>query len=78
MTMPDLTITIPLDAQTARAYSADSPEEKKKMEALVSLWLRALAAGQYPSLQKVLDAIGQKAESRGLTPEILESLLKDV
>lgn len=75
--MPDLTITIPLDAQTARAYKSASPEERKKMEALVSLWLRALAAGQYPSLQKVLDEIGQKAEVRGLTPEILESLLKD-
>lgn len=78
MTMPDLTITIPLDAQTARAYSSASPEEKKKMEALVSLWLRALAAGQYPSLQKVLDEIGQKAAAQGLTPEILGSLLKDV
>ena len=28
--MPDLTITIPLDAQTARAYNTASPEEKKK------------------------------------------------
>jgi hypothetical protein len=76
--MPDLTITIPLDAQTARVYRSASPEEKKKMEALVSLWLRALAAGQYPSLQKVLDDIGHRAEARGLTPEILESLLKGV
>jgi hypothetical protein len=74
--MPDLTITIPLDAQTALAYSCASPEEKKKMVALLSLWLRALAAGQYPSLQKSLDEIGRKAEVRGLTPEILESLLK--
>jgi hypothetical protein len=74
--MPNLTITIPLDAQTARAYGSASPEEKKKMEALLSLWLRALAAGQYPSLQKVLDEIGRKAEARGLTPEILEALLK--
>jgi hypothetical protein len=74
--MPELTITIPLDAQTARAYSSASPEDKKKMEALVSLWLRALAAGQYPSLRKALDEIGRKAEARGLTPEVLESLLK--
>jgi hypothetical protein len=48
------------------------------MEALVSLWLRALAAGQYPSLQKVLDDIGHRAEARGLTPEIPESLLEGV
>lgn len=74
--MPDLTITIPLDAQTARAYSSASSVEKKKMEALVGLWLKALAAGEYPSLQKLLDEIGEKAEARGLTPEILETLLK--
>jgi hypothetical protein len=76
--MPDQTITIPLDAQTARAYSSASPEEKKKMEALVGVWLRALAAGQYPSLKKMLDDIGRKAEARGLTPEVLESLMKGV
>jgi len=74
--MPDQTITIPLDAQTARAYSSASPEEKKKIEALLSVWLRALTAGQYPSLQQVLDDIGRKADANGLTPEILDSLLK--
>jgi hypothetical protein len=73
--MPE-TITIPIDPQTARAYNSASPEQKKKMEALLGLWLRALASGQYPSLQRALDEIGQKAESRGLTPELLESLLK--
>jgi hypothetical protein len=74
--MPDLTITIPLDTQTANAYISASPGEKKKIEALVGVWLRALAAGEYPSLQKALDEIGRKAEARGITPEILESLLK--
>ena len=76
--MPDLTITIPLDVQTAQAYSSASAEEKKKMEALVGLWLKALAAGQFPSLQKLLDEVGQKAAGRGLTAEILESKLKAV
>jgi hypothetical protein len=46
------------------------------MQALLSLWLRELAAGQYPSLQQVLDDVGHKAKARGLTPEILDSLLK--
>jgi hypothetical protein len=73
--MPDLKITLSLDTQTARAYSSASPEDKKKIEALLSLWLRSLAAGEYPSFQVVLDKIGQKAEAQGLTPEILESML---
>jgi len=74
--MPDATITIPLDAQTARAYDSATPEERRKMQALLSLWLRELAAGDYPSLEKVLAEVGAKAKANGLTPEILDSLMK--
>jgi hypothetical protein len=74
--MPDVTITIPLDVQTARAYSTASLEERTKIEALLGVWLRALAARQFPSLQKTLDEIGRKAGASGLTPEILETLLE--
>jgi len=70
------TITIPLDPETARAYESATPEERRKMQALLSLWLRELAAGEYRSLEEVLDEVGQKAKSSGLTPEILDSLLK--
>jgi hypothetical protein len=70
------TITIPLDPQTARAYNSAAPEQKRKIQALLSLWLRELAAGEFPSLQEVLDDVGRKAKDRGLTPEILDSLLK--
>jgi hypothetical protein len=74
--MANPTITIPLDPQTARAYDAAPPEEKRKIQALLSLWLRELAAGEYPPLQQVLDEVGRKAKARGLTPEMLDSLLK--
>lgn len=70
------TISIPLDPQTARAYGATGAEEKQKIKALVSLWLRELTAGELPSLQQVLDEAGRKAQARGLTPEMLDSLLK--
>lgn len=74
--MANPTITIPLDPQTARAYESASPQEKRKMQALLSLRLRELASGEYPSLQEVLDEVGRKAKDRGLTSEILDSLLK--
>ena len=74
--MANPTITIPLDPQTARAYESAGPEEKRKMQALISLWLRELASGERASLQQVLDEAGRKAKERGLTPEILDSLLK--
>lgn len=70
------TITIPLDPETARAYDSASPAEKRKIEALLRLWLRELAAGDYPSLQEVLDETGRKAAARGLTPELLDSILR--
>lgn len=74
--MRNRTITIPLDPQTARAYSAARADEKRKIQALLSLWLRELAASEAPSLQQVLDEAGRKAQARGLTQEILDSLLK--
>ncbi len=70
------TITIPLDPETARAYEDASADEKRKMQALLSLWLRELAAGEYRSLEQALDEVGRKAKAKGLTPETLDSLLK--
>ena len=74
--MVNPTITIPLDPQTAQAYNSASVEEKRKMQALLSLWLRELAGSHQRSLQQILDEAGRKAQARGLTPEMLESLLK--
>ena len=74
--MNNPTITIPLDPETARAYNSAGPEDKRKIQALLSLWLRELAIGERASLQQVLDAVGRKAAAEGLTEEILESLLK--
>jgi hypothetical protein len=74
--MAKSSITIPLDPQTARAYDSAAPEEKRKMRALLGLWLRELANAENRSLQQILDEAGRKAKERGLTPEILDSLLK--
>lgn len=69
------TITLTLDPQTARAYDCAWPEEKRKIQALLSLWLRDLLGGGYSPLQQILDEVGQKANARGLTPEMLDSIL---
>lgn len=68
------TITIPLDADTARLYSQTPVDLRKKFQLLVNLWLRDLIVSPR-SLQVVMDEISQKAQERGLTPEMLESLL---
>ena len=61
---------------TARTYDSASPEEKRKIQALLSLWLRELAVGEYLLLPQVLDHVGNRAQARGLTQEMLNSLLK--
>ncbi len=67
-------ITIPVDGDTARFYERASSEEKKKLRVLLSLWIREFAASPHP-LNVLMDEISDKAQARGLTPEILESLL---
>jgi hypothetical protein len=70
------TITIPLDPDTAKAYNSAPADEKRKMQALLSLWLRNLATAEPSTRSEIMDEISRKARARGLTPEILESLLK--
>lgn len=74
--MPNSTITIPLDPQTAQVYNSAPVEDKRKMQALLGLWLRELARSDERSLQQILDEAGRKAQAKGLTLEMLESLLK--
>ena len=74
--MSNPTITIPLDQETAKVYNSATPEEKKKFQALLSLWLRELAVSDSPTLEQVLAEVGRKAQERGLTQEILDSILK--
>ena len=69
-------ITIPLDPETAKAYRGAPPAEKKKMQALVRLWLRDLATEKPAKLTHILDDVSEKAVQRGLTPKILDALLK--
>ena len=75
--MTDTTITIPLDAATARIYLAASPTDQQKMQVLLRLRLRELADIPRQPLSEIMDEIGTKAEARGLTPEVLADLLRD-
>ena len=71
------TIALEVDADSARAFSAASAEDRRKLELLLSLRLRELTARPARPLKEVMDEIGRYAEACGLTPEILESLLRD-
>ena len=75
--MATSTISIEVDADAARAYAAASTDEKRKLQLLLNLRLREIMAGPTRSLREVMDEIGTEATARGLTPEILDSLLHD-
>jgi len=67
-------VQIPLDAETARIYQKASAEDKKKLRLLMSLWLREFEKPSM-SLKELMDDLSRKAGKRGLTLEILESIL---
>ena len=70
-------ITIEVDEAAARAFAEASPGEQQKLQLLLSLRLQELTATEGKSLQAVMDEIGSTAEALGLTPDILETLLRD-
>jgi hypothetical protein len=67
-------ITIKVDSDAARVFSTAPAEDQRKMEALLSLWLKEIAAADARPLKEVMDEIGREAQRRGMTPEILESI----
>ena len=69
--------TIEVDEVAARAYAEATPGERQKLQLLLSLRLQELTPTEGKSLQTVMDEIGQAGEARGLTPEALETLLRD-
>jgi hypothetical protein len=67
-------ITIRVDAEAARAYRAASEQDRRKLDLLLSLRLRD-ALHPSGSLENLIRELSRKAQERGLTPEILESIL---
>jgi hypothetical protein len=69
----DAVISIPLDEDTAKLYHQMPADLREEIALLLSLQLRDLITESRP-LQVIMDEISQKAEARGLTPEVLASL----
>jgi hypothetical protein len=76
MTLSTATVNVQLDIEAARIYQQASVEDKQKMQVLLSLWLREFGKPT-KSLRDLMDSISDKAQERGLTAEILDTLLDD-
>ena len=67
------TITIEVDAETARAFRALPEEARRKAKLLIEMQLLDLAdPGQV--LQLVMQRMGREAVANGMTPEILREI----
>ena len=70
------TITITVAPDLAEAYRAASNQDRRKLDLLLNLRLRDVTRTD-ESLHDVMAEVTQNARARGLTPEILEELLRD-
>ena len=70
------TITLEIDSDAARAFRSVSAERRAKLQVLLGIWLREYSKADSPALQQTMDEISDHAKSRGLTSEILESILR--
>jgi hypothetical protein len=69
-------VTLEVDEAAARVFKNASPEQRRKLEALVSLYLLEAATSRQ-SLRALMDTIGQRAQERGLTEELLQEILAE-
>lgn len=71
------TIILEVESDAARFYNDAPQTDKQKLQALFGGWLKQYAEADVESLKRTMDEISRNAQSRGLTPEILDSLLAD-
>ena len=69
-------ITVSVDSDVAKAYRSASDSERRKLDLLINLWLRDVTKPG-KSLRETMSEISRNAQRRGLTPEILQSILDD-
>ena len=69
-------ITVSVDADVADAYRAVSDEDRRKLDLLVNLRLREVTHSER-TLRDIMRDISDSAQRRGLTPELLQSILNE-
>ena len=72
--MQTKTIAIRVNAEVAKIFEAASEEQRRKLEALLSLKLSDAIRRKRP-LEEVMNEMSRNAQARGLTPEILDSII---
>ena len=69
------TITIQVDEDIKKAFEGATPETQKQLSSILQLFLRENLHNK--TLTEVMAEISDRAQQRGLTPEILQEILAD-
>jgi hypothetical protein len=69
-------ITLQIEVDAARAFRSASADEQEKLQTLMGVLLKQYAKTDATSLKRTMDEIGERAREKGLTPELLDSILK--
>ena len=70
-------ITISVDADLAEIYRSASESERRKLDLMLNIRLRAVLEPPEKPLLTLMDEISREAQRNGLTPEILQSILDE-
>ncbi len=70
-------IKIKVSLNVAQAYQKATDRQKSSLSTLVSIFLREDVNEEVDFLGKLMDEISDRAVARGLTPEILETILNE-
>jgi hypothetical protein len=73
--MPTETIMLELDSEAAQVFKSATAEEQGKLKVLLGVWLKEYARADAAPLKETMNEISRKARERGLTPEMLDSVL---
>lgn len=74
----EITIKVPPDV--AEVYRNATVDERKKIDVKIAVMLKTSMKSRQSAIAKLrqtMDEISTEAQERGLTPEILESILND-
>jgi hypothetical protein len=71
------TIQFTVDKQTAEAFRSVPEEERIFLRDVITSWLRGSCSTTVRSLSEITADASREAQARGLTPEILEEILRD-
>ncbi len=71
------TIALEVESEVARFYNDAPQTDKQKLQALFGKWLKDYAEADVDSLKRTMDEMAANARGRGLTPDILDSLLAE-